>query len=338
MKKTLVFTMLLFAVTAFGQTDIISNGPGPYYTLGQGLAWGNQGRGGTDNAYIVFTKSPSQNVCLNIRNDNPMSSHTFDIQAFVSSQPDVNGFYSRGGSSSHYPGQYWNLTTLFSQSGSVGPLQQANYLIRAAGQTAVAFLIYGTSAQTGNPDSGDIFAVATSAQTCGAFFTASAIAPDIIGTSAGASITPIGRTSGEVPTTKNPVRFMEPFADNTVGQTVVPLFFPGDAGQFTACKFEVDVLGITGTSPTLNVYIQDEEQNNANYEDMASFNQFTSVENQVTGMGPGSTSFLPPQVPTYGTMAAGSIHAGILPGRIQALLVLGGTSPDASGDIYGECQ
>ncbi|MGH9770300.1 MAG: hypothetical protein ACRD4Q_01140 [Candidatus Acidiferrales bacterium] len=329
MRKIAALFLLCFAARGIAQTDIVSTGPGPYYTLAQGEAWGSKGKGGTDNAYIIYPKNPSDNVCFSFRNNNPTSAHNFNVSMYVTSQADVDSFYTTSLSASS---KYWNQGPIFSTAEVANAYGQVMVMIPAQGAAAVALLLSGSSAQPGTPDTADVFAVSTSASSCGGQFSTTTVAPTLLGTSVGASITPFPRTNGEVPVTRSPYDWS---STKTITTSFQGLFFDGDPGQFSSCKFEFAV-SLTGTSPTLNIYLQ-EALPDGTKSDVIAFNQFTgSGGTQLASIS--SSGSLAPYAPSFATLAAGTVRNGLMMGALYIDYVLGGTSPSATVNAYGECQ
>jgi hypothetical protein len=80
----------------------------------------------------------------------------------------------------------------------------------------------------------------------------------------------------------------------------------------------------TGTTPTLNLYIQVSD-NGSTWQDRIAFNQATTAalqqEASITSSG------MLPVTYTDGTLASGSVRDGTFPGRMRVKYVVAGTSP-----------
>lgn len=143
-----------------------------------------------------------------------------------------------------------------------------------------------------------------------------------------------------------------PFTASTqnVGQTALitqtvtssgqPLLFSTANPQAVhrTCQFVLDITGtIAGTSPTLDVYIQDSVDGTV-WDDRVHFAQLTGVSSGafVASVGTGSIT---PRATTDATLAAGTVADGIpIAPFIRAKFVVGGTSPSFPIKLWGACQ
>ena len=159
MKKTVILS-LIFA-TFVQAADILISSRGPYQDLARGAAWGQRGRNGVENNYILQPLNPAQGICLFIANNNPVSAHTFTLE--VHQTGDVM--------QTVYEGQTgrWVADTVqglpIPATVAAGSMVSAYVHTSAAARIAVS--ISGTTAQTGSPDTADIFLVQTEASSCG---------------------------------------------------------------------------------------------------------------------------------------------------------------------------
>jgi hypothetical protein len=116
----------------------------------------------------------------------------------------------------------------------------------------------------------------------------------------------------------------------------VTALFPANPANYKACTFYVQSTNLGGTSPTLNVYVQNYEGSLTIYDDRISFNQFT------TGTSYQASTILTetasnPAAPTNGTLAAGSTKPGLFD-NIAIKYVLGGTSPSYVVNVIAYCH
>lgn len=112
-------------------------------------------------------------------------------------------------------------------------------------------------------------------------------------------------------------------ADRTASDTTawIPL-----GGHFQFATFLIDVTAVTGTTPTLNVYIQNRLPDGVTADDIVSFTQRTSAakERCYYEVGTGNTI----GAATDGTLAAASTKTGALLGDwIRVKWVVAGTNP-----------
>jgi hypothetical protein len=116
-------------------------------------------------------------------------------------------------------------------------------------------------------------------------------------------------------------------ARNLTGAGTTTFEFTTSANElldFNSCAVFLDSAAGSGTSPTLNVYIQTAWGGTA-WGDRISFSQVTTAaskqEASVTSGG------FTPVAQTDGTLAAGSIRDGTFSGRMRVKYVVAGTSP-----------
>lgn len=93
--------------------------------------------------------------------------------------------------------------------------------------------------------------------------------------------------------------------------------------KFSALNLQIKVANIAGTSPTLNVYIQQRAADGSTWYDIASLTQITANGSYICSMVSGGNSNF--------TVVAGSLAAGIIRsvpfgGHHRFLLDLGGTN------------
>lgn len=105
-----------------------------------------------------------------------------------------------------------------------------------------------------------------------------------------------------------------------------------------SCQFVLDITGtISGTSPTLDVYLQDSVDGTV-WDDRVHFAQLTGVSSGafVASVGTGSITL---GATTDATLAAGTVKDGIpIAPFIRAKFVVGGTTPSFPIKLWGACQ
>ena len=108
------------------------------------------------------------------------------------------------------------------------------------------------------------------------------------------------------------------------GQSTAPKF----VGTNLACEFSLISTGGTGTTPTLDVFIQDSDDN-VNFDDRIHFNQVTTAASTQRA-GIFALAHLAPAAYTAGTLAAGSSIDGPIKANLRVSYVAGGTTPNFS--------
>ena len=98
-----------------------------------------------------------------------------------------------------------------------------------------------------------------------------------------------------------------------------------DSMASTSCSAELRSSAGTGTTPTLNVYVQT-SIDQANFHDRISFSQVTtSTSNQIAGIF--NAAHMAPAAETDASLAAGSATDGPIPNAMRIKFVVGGTTP-----------
>ena len=112
----------------------------------------------------------------------------------------------------------------------------------------------------------------------------------------------------------------------------------GDPSSFNSCTFDLITSNISGTTPTLNVYIQNQNETvNPLNDDRISFTQATTgTAYQEATILLNSSSV--PHVLISKSLAAGTMATGKFTDEINLAWTVGGTSPAYSLSIVGHCQ
>jgi hypothetical protein len=143
------------------QDILITGGTNPYIIIGRGIAWGGSGFGNTNNNYIFHPVTPDEGFCLFLSNNNPSNSHTITVAVSQTGDPAVNSFIGLQ--------QKWNsvpTTSAFPVTVPILGIVGINYKTTAS--AGIAVQLSGSTVQAGSPDTVDIFAVQTTASSCGA--------------------------------------------------------------------------------------------------------------------------------------------------------------------------
>jgi len=111
----------------------------------------------------------------------------------------------------------------------------------------------------------------------------------------------------------------------TAAATIQP--FNLSPSDFDGVTFELNVTAVTGTSPTLDVYIQTQDSA-GNWRDVVHFTQITasSASRYYAEITPGSGDRYIGAVTSTG-ISAGTLGVGILTNNLRAVSQIGGTTP-----------
>jgi hypothetical protein len=314
---SLLVLVLALAGWASAETDIPVSWRGPVFDIGRNLVWGNSGLGGFNNAYIIQNVNPSQGTCVTMNNLNPNSSHTFSIKAFITSDQQLSGYYATLATMSWLPLPV--LYPLFSNGsmyiGPVNSLDPQSFYIPAAGAGRLALVFSGGTTQTGSPDTVNIFGTQTASTNCG-------------GWSPSGSYNFVFYQSGISSTT----------AVNLFGRQATNILWPIDPASFRACTFNASIVNTSGTSPTLNLYVQDTDAQISSFtNDRVSFVQATTgTSTQQASLALEST--VAPAATKNGSLAAGSGVGGIFSDLVRLNIVPGGTSPVYTLTFSAHCH
>jgi hypothetical protein len=122
----------------------------------------------------------------------------------------------------------------------------------------------------------------------------------------------------------------------TTGTTAVGIT-PFALGSFDACLFTVEVTAVSGTAPTLDMYVQS-SINGLNFFDRVHFTQITTTGNFVAGITAHSTAGLVPQAMTQNALAAGTVVNGPIGGWLRFSYVIAGTTPSFTTRVSINCH
>jgi hypothetical protein len=102
---------------------------------------------------------------------------------------------------------------------------------------------------------------------------------------------------------------------------------------FSAATFQLNVTAVTGTSPTMNVYIQKLLPDQATWTDLVSFAQVTGAIDKVFEVvGQGNSTY----TATDATLTAGTSQTAILGSTHRVKVVIGGTNPSFTFTLDGQ--
>jgi hypothetical protein len=111
----------------------------------------------------------------------------------------------------------------------------------------------------------------------------------------------------------------------TAAATIQPFILsPSD---FDGVTFELNVTAVTGTSPTLDLFIQTQDTD-GNWRDCVHFTQITasSASRYYASLTPGSSDRYIGAITTT-SISAATLGVGLLTNNLRAVANLGGTSP-----------
>jgi hypothetical protein len=118
--------------------------------------------------------------------------------------------------------------------------------------------------------------------------------------------------------------------DGAGGTSVAGKF--GGIGYYTSADVFVTCSARSGTSPTLNVYLQKLSPDGSTWQDIASSVQITAAGNQSLTAISASTA---PFTPTDATLAAGTLKLASMGSQWRIKYVLAGTNPSFTFGVYG---
>lgn len=104
--------------------------------------------------------------------------------------------------------------------------------------------------------------------------------------------------------------------------------------KYTSCIIQVKIAAHAGTSPTLNVYLQQLAADGTTWYDIASMTQITTVDGSFmqSFVGGAAVGF----AVTDGSLAAGSTKAVPMGGKQRIKLDFGGTNPQYTFSVHIE--
>lgn len=103
--------------------------------------------------------------------------------------------------------------------------------------------------------------------------------------------------------------------------------------HYTSADIFLTVTAASGTSPTLNVYIQKLSPDGSTWQDVASCAQAVTTGNQSFTAISNSTA---PFTPTDATLAAASLKLAQMGNTWRVKWVIGGTNPSFTFAVYGD--
>lgn len=311
--RKLILLLLLFPSLALSQIDIPVQTLGNYFSAGQNLKWGASGTGGFNNNFILpGLGGITTNMCVFVQNNNPSVAHSFNFKAYVTSSPILNSFTGNSGpwsplevdSSILFQGNQWAA----SGNTTGGPTP---FLVKGATGAKIALSFSGSTSSSG--DTASIYGMYTFGNTC--------------------SMSLAGGASFEY---YNPTITANPTPIFLFGNGTGSLFY-GDPSKFSGCTFTALIANNSGTTPTMNVYIQDYDRTSLKGSDRVSFIQATTTaSSQQVSFVPSGT--VAPYAITDKGLAAGSVINSPFSNEIVLNWTLGGTSPSYSLDLIGHCQ
>jgi hypothetical protein len=330
MKKAITILLLSFlAVLSFAQDVPILNQHGPVYQLGSQVAWGSAGVGGFNANYIITIPNADENVCVQVSNLNPSSAHLFNFYAYGTVDPNVTGFLNQTSPQS----APWTslLVDVFQANlspgasgytalnfGSLSVPGQPVFFVQSRGSARVALVFLNGTPGSGTPDTANVTATLTQASSCGA------VQPGDVGL----------YQTGVTATTRWTIYGVLP-----PGTQANTAFFPSydNASRFSSCVFNAIITNVSGTTPTLNLYVQDYDYLTNTQNDRVSFVQATtgtSTQQAAILAGLGTSN---PAAVKNGALAAGSVTPGRFAPVLQLYAVPGGTSPNYTIYFSGHC-
>lgn len=152
MKKAII-CILLFAGS--GLADKLVNTRGPYIILGRSLTWAST----INDTWLIQPINPDQGICIFVANNNPTTAHTFTLAVHQTGDPLVNSYTGNTGryvadtvQGTYSPVPIGGMTTAY---------------VHTSAAARIAITISGATVETGTPDTGDVYIVQTSSDSCG---------------------------------------------------------------------------------------------------------------------------------------------------------------------------
>lgn len=164
MKKllSLIFFLFIFLINTKAQDQIVNARNINIQVTNPNATGGGAGAvpwNSINVAYVLAPLGPDYGFCMSVVNNNPTSSHTFNVNAFQTGDNGVLDY-------SHNQGRYAPLTIVGSPS-PIAANSTQTFFVRSNGAAKIAFVFSGATTQAGNPDTVDIYAVQTTSPGCG---------------------------------------------------------------------------------------------------------------------------------------------------------------------------
>ena len=300
------------------QDVVIPPSPNAFMQIFSGRTWGNSGTGGIHNAYILSVPYPASNTYLYLRNNNPTNNHAVKVCVFANFDPSIKKFIG-------LPKQTFSCTEGLNVGGWINVPLESNgssiahtvlnqgasltYSFKPVAAAKLAIIVTGSTAQAGNPDTGDMYIA----------FAPNVLTPTI-------TMFDSQRVTGNAHT-------------SLLGNFFGSSYF-GFPSELSACTFYVNASKVSGTNPTLNVYIEDFNYNLNINSDRVSFVQFTTVTapgtTQVAGLNLASTAS--PLAITTAALGAGTTFQAGFTDAIDVQYTGGGTNPVYDVMTVGVCH
>lgn len=96
------------------------------------------------------------------------------------------------------------------------------------------------------------------------------------------------------------------------------------ADNFSGANFHLDVTTASGTTPTLNVYVQGRMSDDSTFTDLFAFSQLAAAGDRIASWVNGGNQEFPA---TDATLAAGTFRSMLFPRVLRIKWTIGGTNP-----------
>lgn len=144
---------------SYAQQDISVGGFGPYFDIARDVKWGASAIGGANNNFLISPNDPAASICIFFHNNNNTSGHSFNLVVSQTGDPRQSVYTQDTGA--------WIPVTVL---GIPSPLPAGGTgaaFVRSYAAARLAVSISGATTQAGTPDTVNIFAVTTHANSCG---------------------------------------------------------------------------------------------------------------------------------------------------------------------------
>ena len=304
---------LLLAIApkpAQAQIDIPVQTLGNYFQAGHNLTWGGSGSGGFNNNFILpGLGGITTNMCVFVQNGSSGIAHSFSFKAYVQSNPQVKSFTGNTGTWAplQVSGAFFLQGNYDVTSGLGGNIEP--FLVTGATGARIALSFSGA---TGTDATANVYGMYTYGTSCSSY-----LGSGINFNYYNAAIT----SSSSV---------------KLLGKDAGSLYF-ADPSSLSGCTITAHILNNSGTTPTLNLYVDGEDLNLALVNDKMSFLQATTL----TSNQQGSISLYGnsnPVAMASGSLTAGTVANGGLADELVLAWVVGGTLPNYTLNVVGHCN